>query len=76
MKVNAMTGEKLSIYDKKNRWTHLHTLEVLSLKMVAGMKMYEVESEKPMELLFNCTLYGEIETSPKGLNSNLQYHVK
>jgi hypothetical protein len=33
--------------------------------MVARMKI----SEKPMELLFNCTLYKEIETFPKVLNA-------
>jgi hypothetical protein len=31
--------------------------------------MSGVGSEKAMEFLFNCTLYGEIKTSPKNLNS-------
>jgi hypothetical protein len=31
--------------------------------------MSGVELEKPMELLYNYTLYGGIVTSPKGLNS-------
>jgi hypothetical protein len=40
MKVNAMIEEKLSIYDKEDEQVDMFTyLEVLSLKMVAWMKM-------------------------------------